>query len=65
MLIKLFMVVFAASSSEAVASKAFVYIARYFNVLEGELPSRALTWDHTQCSTFINQFTILRGRHFA
>ena len=62
MLIKLFMVVFAASGSEAVAPKAFVCIAGYFNVLKGELPSRALTWDLIQCSTFINQFTISKGR---
>ncbi len=65
MLAKLFMVIFAASGSGAVASKAFVCIAGYLNVLKGELPSRALTWDHIQCSTFTNQFIILRGRHFA
>ncbi len=64
MLVKLFMVIFAASGSEA-AAKAFVCVAGCLHVLKGELPSRALTWDHIQCLMFTNQFIILKGRHSA
>lgn len=59
------MVIFAASGSEAVVSRVFSRIAGYLNVLKGELPSRALTWDHIQCSTYTNQFIILKGKRSA
>ncbi len=65
MLAKLFMVKFAASGSGTGVFRAFVRVAGYLNVFKGELPSRALTWDHIQCSMFTNQFIILKGRRSA
>ena len=65
MVAKLFVVEFAATSSEAAVSKAFMCMfARYLNVVKWGLPSRALTGSYKQCSTFTNQFSSLRDSLF-
>ncbi len=68
------MVEFAASGSESVTTMVFIYVlcAETLNVfkrvsnwlLKWSVPSRILTGSAKQCSTFTNQFSSLKGRHF-
>ncbi len=70
---QVFVVEFAASSSETVVSRAFMcIIAGTLNVFKRalklpiiwSLPSRVLTESTELCSTFTSQFISLKGRHF-
>lgn len=66
MVVMVFVIRFAASGSETVVFRAFKFlIAGHLSVLVCNLPSRALAWSFLQCSIYINQFTILKGSHFA
>jgi hypothetical protein len=61
-----FVLEFAASSSEAVVSRAFTCgVARYINVLNRGLPSRAFAGSFKQCLMYTNQYTTSMGSHSA